>query len=57
MMSTGSYWYGFWEANPRRWEQCRRKVYADMIASGWDPSAKKLDEVLKRRARRLFFAG
>ena len=44
----------FWERNPRAWAACRREAAAQMMAEGWPPKARKFDEVMMRRARRLF---
>lgn len=53
------YWCGsyyFWEANPRLWEECKKNITAQMVADGWKTYAKKFDDVMKKRARRLFEA-
>lgn len=57
MPTSGGYYYGFWEADPRRWERCRRETAAQMVAEGWNPRAGKFDEVLRRRARKLWARG
>ena len=57
MPTCGGYWYGFWEADPRRWERCRKEAAAQMVADGWHPRAGKFDEVLRRRARKLWARG
>jgi hypothetical protein len=56
MPYTGGYYYGFWEANPRRWERCRCEAAAAMVAQGWNPKARKFDEVMRRRALQLWRA-
>lgn len=54
MPTNGGYYYGFWEADPRRWERCRREAAAQMVAQGWNPKAGKFDEVMRRRAMKLW---
>lgn len=56
MPTTATFWYGFWEADPRRWERCRRDAAATMLAEGWNKHAKKFDEVVRRRAMKLWRA-
>ncbi len=57
MPTHGGYYYGFWEADPRRWERCRKEAAAQMVAEGWHQRAGKFDEVLRRRARKLWARG
>ena len=52
MPSCGS--GSFWEVDPRRWERCRQEAAKAMIAEGWNPKARKFDEVRRRRAMRLW---
>jgi hypothetical protein len=54
MPTATGYQCGFWEADPRRWERCRRDAATGMLAEGWNPRARKFDEVMIRRARRLW---
>lgn len=44
----------FWEVDPRRWERCKREAGSVMITEGWNPKARKFDEVRKKRAMRLW---
>jgi hypothetical protein len=49
--------YGFiskQQQYPRQWEECQRKVAKQMIDAGWNKHARKFDEVLKRKANKLF---
>lgn len=55
MPSLGS--SSFWEVDPRRWERCRRRATADMVASGWKTYARKFDEVMNHKARKLWASG
>jgi hypothetical protein len=52
----GGHYYGFWETDPRRWERCRRTAAAQMVATGWNPKARKFEEVQQRRAFKLWIA-
>ena len=54
MPSSGGYWYGFWEENPRLWEKCRKDAAAQMIASGWKSYAGKFDQVMRKKAFSLW---
>lgn len=54
MPSFGGYWYGFWEADPRKWERCRKQATATMIAAGWKPYARKFSAVMHRKALKLW---
>lgn len=56
MPTTGGYYYGFWEADPRRWERCRQQARADLIAGGFDRLSQKLDGAVEKRALRLWHA-
>lgn len=56
MPTTGGYYYGFWEADPRRWERCRQQARAELIAEGFDRLSKKLDDAVRKRAMRLWRA-
>ncbi len=56
MPTNAGCYYGFWEVDPRRWERCRREAAAQMVAQGWNPKAGKFDEVMRRRALRLWRA-
>ncbi len=56
-MVTFGYAYGFWEDDPRRWERCRQAAAAQMVAEGWNPKAKKFNDVQRRRAMRLWREG
>lgn len=44
----------FWEVDPRRWERCKREAGSAMITEGWNPKARKFDEVRNKRAMRLW---
>jgi hypothetical protein len=57
MPTSGGYHYGFWEADPRRWERCRQQAAAQMVAEGWNPHAGKFSQVQMRRARKLWARG
>jgi len=51
----GSYSYEyFWETNPRKWEHCRKAAANLMLSEGWHPKARKFDEVLRKRAYKLW---
>ena len=54
MPTGGGYWYGHGDADPRRWERCRREAAAQMVAQGWNPKAGKFGEVQMRRALKLW---
>lgn len=54
MISTGGYWYGFWEKNPKLWERCKKIVTAQMVAEGWKTYANKFDRVMQKRAKKLW---
>lgn len=54
MPCEGSYYYGFWEKNPRLWEKLKLQVSKDMLAEGWSKYARKFDTVRDKRARKLF---
>lgn len=56
MPTSGGYYYGFWEADPPRWLRCRKEAAAAMVAQGWNPKAGKFEEVMRRRAMRLWRA-
>lgn len=56
MPTSGGGWYGFWEANPRKWERCISAAGAAMIADGWHPQARKFSEVRRKRAYKLWMA-
>jgi hypothetical protein len=44
----------FWEANPRRWEVCRKDAASQMLAEGWILKSKKFNEVQNKRALKLW---
>ena len=54
MPSSGRYYYGFWETDPKKWERCRKTAAAQMIAEGWNPHAGKFNQVQMKRAQRLY---
>ncbi len=54
MFYSGSYHYGFWEADPKKWERCKRQAFSEMIASGWKPYARKFEDVMKKKALKLW---
>lgn len=54
MPCNGGYYYGFWEADPRRWERCRRDAAMQMLSEGWDAHARKFDAVRDKRAKKLW---
>ena len=57
-MPTGaSYQFGFWEADPRRWERCKILAAQQMIESGWSKFAGKFREVQMRKARKIWARG
>ena len=56
MPTCGGYYYGFWQANPRRWDRCCRDAAAQMIAEGWNKYARKFSEVHRKRALKLWNA-
>lgn len=43
MPSAGGNYYGFWEADPRRWGRCLKQAGASMVGEGWHPKARKFD--------------
>ena len=57
MPTSGGYYYGFWESDPRRWERCRQQAAAQMVAEGWNPHAGKFGQVQMKRARKLWARG
>jgi len=57
MPTHGGYYYGFWEADPRRWERCRATAAAQMIADGWNKYARKFGAVQTKRALKLWANG
>ena len=44
----------FWESDPRRWERCKQQAGSKMIEEGWNPHARKFNDVRFKRARRLW---
>lgn len=40
----------------RKWLRCRAVVVKAMIGEGWNKHAKKFDDVLNRRAKKLYSA-
>ena len=56
MGSDGSYWYGFWEEDPRLWEKCRKEASAKMVCEGWKTYANKFNRVMVKRAFKLWRA-
>lgn len=54
MLTYGTYYYGFWEENPKLWAKCKQAAAAQMIAEGWKTYAGKFDMVMKKRAMRLW---
>lgn len=56
MPTNGGYDY-FWQADVRRWENCRRQATADMVAAGWNPRAPRFGEVMRSKARKLWNKG
>ena len=56
MPSCGGCYYGFWESNPKLWDKCKREVTNQMVSEGWHPKAGKFDSVMRKRAKRLFYA-
>jgi hypothetical protein len=54
MPINGGFYYSFWEEDVRLWERCRQQAAAQMVAEGWNPRAGKFDEVMRRRARRIW---
>ena len=56
MPTYGGYYYGFWEANPKLWEKCKKSATAQMVAEGWKTYAGKFDRVMKKRAMKLWNA-
>ena len=54
MPSSGRYYYGFWEENPKLWTKCKTEATAQMIAEGWKTYANKFDRVMEKRAMKLW---
>jgi len=54
MPSCDSHYYGFWQADPRRWEQCRNEAAKQMIADRWDSNARKFETVCRKKALKLW---
>lgn len=55
-MPTFQLSYGFCDSDPRRWERCLRQATREMVAAGWKTYARKFDEVMKRKAMKLWRA-
>lgn len=54
MPTNSGYYYGFWEADPRRWDRCMAAAEKAMLAQGWNRRAGKFDEVRRRKALQLW---
>lgn len=42
-----------WDKNPQLWLKCLKQASDAMIASGWNPKAKKFNKTKLNRARKL----
>lgn len=57
MPTGGGYHSRFWESDPKRWAKCRQEVEDAMVAEGWNPKARKFNDVRHKRAVRLWANG
>lgn len=45
------------EVDPQRWRRCKKQATDGMVAAGWKTYARKFDEVMRRKAIKLWNAG
>jgi hypothetical protein len=55
MPTYSGYWYSEYDSNPRKWERSCLVAKQQMISEGWNPLARKFMEVLRRRARKIYY--
>lgn len=49
-----SYVPALYELYPRKWEKLLKQITTELVKQGWCIHAKKFDQVLMRKAKRLF---
>ena len=54
MLMPPTYYYGFWEANPRLWARCQRLATEQMLKSGWKRYAGKFEMVMQKKALKFW---